>query len=503
MAFISVASKAFPSTKEIYGALNIPLGCVVTPCLHHTLQQLQFPSGFIVKCENCRSYISPYCVIHENTWDCGICSYKNSKTVQFAVLNDYIHRPQDNYEIYADETYMKRPPICPSYVFLLDVSEESINNGYLATICDSISSLLQSKSFPGGEKAAIGIILFDSTIHYVYFNAAPQFITVSSPGSDIWVPFPIDYLVINIEDNLNTILASLSTIKNTAFGTRSTGYKNGLIASELLLEKTGGKVLSFLFNPTIESSHPKNLVFLHTTEFYEVLGEEFIDSNISCDVFVSSSHYSGLYTLGHLSKITGGDVYYYQGYYNSDHLISDISKAIETGTGWEAVLRLKTTPGWKVTARHGHFYLKKDLLVLPCLKDSSFAFELAPVVENIPDKYLTIQASVLYTNPERIRLIRVMNCRVPTETSLKVLLESFECDTLINLLLKQSLKLILKRHLILSGQKYLEKKSIELMKSCLIVFNGLPSNLESFLLKILGLMKHIIFINPNLPCKCN
>ena len=147
--------------------------------------------------------------------------------------------------------------------------------------------------------------------------------------------------------------------------------------------------------------------------------------------------------------------------------------------------------------------MKKDLLLIPNLGNSSFFYELMPKFLQNTEKYVTIQASLLYTSFDGIRVIRILNHQVLADDNLKMLLESINLDVLINLLMKQSLALILKNNVLLSGQKFLEAKTIEIMKNCLIVFNEFPQNLSEFVLKILGLMKHPLFVNKNLPCKCN
>ena len=152
---------------------------------------------------------------------------------------------------------------------------------------------------------------------------------------------------------------------------------------------------------------------------------------------------------------------------------------------------------------HGHFSLKKDFLKIPCLGKSSFSFELLPKYAENTDSYINFQASLLYTSSDGIRLIRIMNYQVPVEERIKKVLKSVQCDVLINIIMKQAVRLILKKSIILSGQRYLESISIDITSSCLIVFNKLPKNLEDFLLKILGLMKHAIFVHNTLPCKCN
>ena len=93
--------------------------------------------------------------------------------------------------------------------------------------------------------------------------------------------------------------------------------------------------------------------------------------------------------------------------------------------------------------------MKKDLLLIPNLGNSSFFYELMPKFLQNTEKYVTIQASLLYTSFDGIRVIRILNHQVLADDNLKMLLESINLDVLINLLMKQSLALILKNNVLL------------------------------------------------------
>ena len=240
---------------------------------------------------------------------------------------------QLNYEIFAEEGYMARPPLCPTYVFLLDISHSSIKTGFLNTICEGLIDIILHKRIPEQKRTCIGFVLFDNNPHFVYFNDNLEIMTVSDNLTDIFLPVPEHYLLINLEDS-DKIIKILENIQNISGEAENLGLKKGLFASHLLLEKSGGKVLTFLCESTIESSHSKSFSFTPSTDFYNLLGEEFIDSNVSGDLFISSSEYCGLHTIGEICRKTGGNIYYYSNLFSNQekhHLLSDINKAITDG----------------------------------------------------------------------------------------------------------------------------------------------------------------------------
>lgn len=66
----------------------------------------------------------------------------------------------------ASNEYMNRPPMPPTYLFVLDVSKPAIDTGYLQIATSTIKSVIESKLLPGGERTRIGFITYDSSVHF-------------------------------------------------------------------------------------------------------------------------------------------------------------------------------------------------------------------------------------------------------------------------------------------------------------------------------------------------
>ena len=71
----------------------------------------------------------------------------------------------------ASNEYMSRPPMPPSYIFVLDVSKPAIDTGYLGTCVATIKSVLENSLLPGGERARISFLTYDSSVHF--YNLRP------------------------------------------------------------------------------------------------------------------------------------------------------------------------------------------------------------------------------------------------------------------------------------------------------------------------------------------
>lgn len=506
MSFICAVSDVVCKTRKVYEALGLPCGVIVSPMLSNKLLKVQFPRDSIIRCLCCSSYICLYSFVDFEckTWKCSICTHENHLPESYSqILNpNSTELTNLNYEIYAEEKYMERPPMCPTYLFLIDISTESKTSGFLSAVCESIHKSLQLKSQQNEERTQVGFLLFNNQVHMPIFHPDLQIITVPGSQKDSWLPYPPDASILNLSENLQQILQSLKFIQNLHPEGEGRGFRKSLIVAKSILEPNGGKILCFLCNPSQESFHPKKLAFMPPTDFYHKLTEDFVELKISADVFMTGNKFCGFFTYTELAKQTGGEAFYYKDFRDEqiERLENDVEKIVGGVKGWEAVLRLRISTNWKIYARYGNFLLKKDFLQVPCCQNASFTFDLGPKFCEHTENYLTVQGVLLYTSSDGIRLIRIMNYQAAVDDNIDEILKSVNCDVLVNFLFKHAISLIFNRHVILAGVKFLEAKAVEVIKNCLIAFGSLPNNLSDFIVKILGLTKHSIFSNSYLPC---
>jgi len=82
----------------------------------------------------------------------------------------------------ASNEYMNRPPMPPTYIFILDVSKPAMDTGYLASAVATIKSVLDSQLLPGADRARIGFVTYDSSVHFYNLRATlkqPQMLVVT------------------------------------------------------------------------------------------------------------------------------------------------------------------------------------------------------------------------------------------------------------------------------------------------------------------------------------
>ena len=100
--------------------------------------------------------------------------------------------------------------------------------------------------------------------------------------------------------------------------------------------------------------------------------------------------------------------------------------------GWEAVMRVRVSRGWKITKFDGHLFIRgQDLLVVPnCHSDQTFAIQI-DMEENVtPDPVLYVQSALLYTNSEGERRIRVHTWAAMTTPNFNDIIGSIDVQAL-------------------------------------------------------------------------
>ena len=69
---------------------------------------------------------------------------------------------------------MSRPPMPPTYVFLLDVSKEAVDSGYLTQATQTIKGVLDEGTLPGGERTRICFLAYDKNLYYFNLRSTPK-----------------------------------------------------------------------------------------------------------------------------------------------------------------------------------------------------------------------------------------------------------------------------------------------------------------------------------------
>lgn len=108
---------------------------------------------------------------------------------------------------------MQRPPVPPTYFFVIDVSYEAVKTGMLEIFVSTLKEAIHNNALPGGSRTQIGLLSFGSAIQLYILKAKqkqPQ-ILVLNDLADIHIPIP-DELVYNVEENKDMLLSLLDSL---------------------------------------------------------------------------------------------------------------------------------------------------------------------------------------------------------------------------------------------------------------------------------------------------
>ncbi|EAZ51484.1 hypothetical protein [Cryptosporidium parvum Iowa II] len=502
--FVRPSVSKVPSSASLKQKAHIPVGLVFQPLASPPPGYPEVPtvsfgsSGVLVRCKPCRTYINPFVRWEAGgrRWICNMCGYSN-ETLSFYYCGlddqgrrtDRFERPElsvGSTEFIASGEYMVRPPQPPVYFIVLDVSMPSVSSGLVETVCLAVKNAILSDNIPGGGRAMIGIITFDSSIHFYDLNSnlSQPHMFVVSDLNDLFLPLSEGVLV-NIADSTEQITNLLDNLPNLWRNNRVSENCMGsaIKAAYMAIRHIGGKVLLFSSGaPTVgdqtiklnreqmrnsgkESKDIDREVELLKPENdgYSNFVHALVRAYISVDLFMCTSQpYVDLPTISPIVKKTSGDLTYifgFNSYLHGQKLREDIFSTLTRNSAWEACIRFRVSRGWKISNWYGNFYFSGvDLLLAPnCHRDQAFSIVI-DMDENVtvaPDPFVYIQAALLHTNSDGERRIRVHTMALPVTQNYVDLVSSMDVQATVSIICQNAMELSLKSKL-LDGRNYLQ-----------------------------------------------
>lgn len=452
-------------------------------------------------------------------------------------------------EIIAPTDYMIRPPQPPTYMFVIDVSANAINSGMVAAVCTAIKQSIENASIGGGNtRTLIGLITFDSVVHFYNLNnslSQPQLLVVSDLN-ELFLPMSNDILV-NLYDSIKIINSVLDSLPNLWRNTKNSDNCLGsaVKAAYISMKHVGGKMCVFTSSPptcgenslklarddssvghngsnkiknsALDANTRNNKNDLKNnnnnnreTEFLKPANDSYFNlatlltqSQVGVDLFVcvnspssSSSHsFVDLASLASLSKYTGGELRYYPNFNAHIHatkLKNEILHVLTRTTGWESVMRIRVSRGWKICSWNGHFYFRgNDLLVIPnCHENQTFSVTLDMEENVVQDTLVYVQSALLYTNCDGERRIRVHTYCLPVTSSYADMMSSMDAECVATLISQNAIQLALKSKLS-DARTYIQNTCTQILSACSSISNC--DAVKVLPLYILGMLKSVAF----------
>jgi protein transport protein SEC24 len=481
-----------PATADGLKSTGLPLGLLLQPMAplqagESEIPVLDFGDVGPPRCHRCRAYINPFMMFRSggNKFVCNLCGYPNDTPSEYfcatspeGVRVDRDQRPElmrGTVEFTVPKEYWTREPVGLRYLFLIDVTQESFNKGFLESFCDGILRTLYGtddeeekdengeakRRIPAGAK--VGFVTFDKDIHFYNINPAlEQAQMVVMPDiEDPFVPISEGLFVDPYESKavISSLLTRLpqmfSTIKNPEPALLST-----LNAAVAALESTGGKIFCSLSAlPTWgpgrlfmrddgkhPSGEPDKKLFSTEHPAWRKTAEKMVSVGVGVDFFLAapSGGYLDIATVGYVSATTGGESFYYPNFIaprDNTRLSLEIKHAVTRETGYQALMKVRCSNGLQVSNYHGNFIQHTfgaalEIGVIDADKALGVTFGYDGKLDAKLDAHF--QAALLYTAASGQRRVRCINVIAGVSENARDSIKFIDQDAVVSILAKEA-----------------------------------------------------------------
>ncbi|PKK28898.1 SEC24 homolog D, COPII coat complex component, transcript variant X1 [Columba livia] len=492
--YIRCTTYCFPSSSDMAKQARIPLAAViqpfaVVPTNEAPLYVVNHGETGPIRCNRCKAYMCPFMQFIEGgrRYQCGFCNCINDVPPFFFQHLDHIGRRVDHYErpelslgsyeyvATLDYCRNNKPPNPPAYIFMIDVSHRNINSGLVKLICDELKTLLDKLPREEQEETSairVGFVTYNKVLHF--FNvksslAQPQMMVVSDVG-EVFVPL-LDGFLVNFQESRSVIINLLDQIPEMFADTNESEtifapvIQAGMEA--LKAAECAGKLYIFHSSlPTAEApgklrnrddkkllnTDKEKTLFQPQVNLYEALARDCVANGCCVNLFLFPNQYVDVASMGLVTMYTGGTLYKYNNFQlgsDSPQFLSDLRRDIVKKTGFDAIMRVRTSTGFRATDFFGAVYMNNttdvEMAAVDCDKAVTVEFKHDDKLNE--DTGALIQCAVLYTSISGQRRLRIHNIGLNCSSQLADVYKTCETDALINFFAKSAFKAILSQPL--------------------------------------------------------
>ncbi|KAI1636049.1 hypothetical protein F4809DRAFT_611146 [Biscogniauxia mediterranea] len=551
--FTRLTMNSIPATSDGLASTSLPLGLILQPLARlqpgeQEVPVLDFGDLGPPRCRRCRAYINPFMMFRSGgtKFVCNLCTYPNDTPSEYfcattpqGVRVDRDQRPElskGTVEFTVPKEYWTREPTGLNWLFVIDVTQESFNKGFLEAFCEGILAALYApddseereedgepkRRIPPGAK--VGFVTYDKDIHFYNCNPALEQaqMMIMPDIEDPFVPLSDGLFVDPYESR--AVITSLLTRLPTLFA----DIKNAepallptLQSCLAALEKTGGKmVCSLCALPTWgpgrlfmrdDGKYPGGEIDkkLFTTEHpaWKKVAEKMVASGVGIDFFLAtpSGGYLDVATIGHVSSTTGGETFFYPNFVagrDNAKLSLEIKHTVTRETGYQALMKVRCSNGLQISAYHGNFVQHTfgadlELGVIDADKAVGVTFGYDGKLDSKLDAHF--QSALLYTTASGQRRVRCSNVIASVSDSPRECMKFVDQDAVYTILAKDAATRLASTSVTLKDIRLgLTEKTIDILAGYRKNFSSqshppgqlvMPEKLKEFAMYMLGLIK--------------
>ncbi|KAK4998738.1 COPII coat Sec23p-Sfb3p heterodimer component [Elasticomyces elasticus] len=544
---------SIPTTSDALATTALPLGLVLQPLARQQegeqpIPVLDFGDIGPPRCRRCRTYINPFMTFQNggNKFVCNMCTFPNDVPSEYfaptdpsGVRVDRLQRPEltlGTVEFMVPKEYWAKPPMPLRWLFLIDVTQEASSRGFLEGFCDGILNALygsgddQSEE-PGSTTSRIptgckvGIVTYDQEVHFYNLASGMEHaqMIVMPDIEDPFVPLS-EGLFVDPEKAKTSITSLLTQIPSMFSRVKKPepALLPALNAVLGALAETGGKIVCSL--STLPTWGPGRLFMrdkneardtdaerrLFTTEHpgWRKTGAKMVEAGVGIDFFMAapSGGYLDIATVGHVSAISGGEIFYYPNFHSPRDLLrmsKEIKHTITRETGYQALMKVRCSNGLQVSGYHGNFTqhtFGADLEYGVIDADKALGVMFSYDGKLDPKLDAHFQSALLYTTASGERRVRCTNVVASVSEGALEAMKFVDQDAVVSIIAKEATARITEKTL-KDIRNALTEKTVDVLAGYRKNFSGshppgqlvLPENLKEFSMYILGLVKSRAF----------
>lgn len=481
---------SMPCNQDMVKTSGIPIAIVTTPLAkipddENQIRYVLHGAGGPVRCNRCKAYMNPFMQFIDGgrRFICNICNHSSEVPQDYFCHLDHQGRRVDmferpelcfgSYEFIATVDYCKsgKLPSPPAFIFMIDVSYQSIQQGMVKILSEELRSRLENLPKDVGMEESVikvGFMTYSTQLHFYNVKGnlpQPQMMVVTDV-EDAFVPLQDGFLVNYNEakDVINSFLDMLPEMFREARETevilgpvikcgvealKSAGISGKLYIfhSSLPIAEAPGKLKNREDRKLLATDKEKTIL-MPQGNFYMNLVKDCIDAGVSIDLFLFPNSYVDVATIGLMVTQTGGQVYRYSFFKEVTHgkqFSSDLKKNFERTVGFDAVMRLRCSTGLRPVEFFGSFVMNNttDVELASIDSEKAIAIEIKHDDKIPEDGVAYIQNALLYTSVSGQRRLRIHNMAFSTCSQLPDLYRCCELDTIVNYLSKFALRQVL------------------------------------------------------------
>ena len=179
--------------------------------------------------------------------------------------------------------------------------------------------------------------------------------------------------------------------------------------------------------------------------FWVKFGQNCATFGINIDLYLFPTGYIDVSTLGSIAALSGGDTYMYTSFDANQHGIkfaNDLQRSLGRTFGFDAVLRIRVSNGFKIDEYYGNFYMK-NATDIECAGVDSLKSVVATLSHdgNIDERQeVYIQAALLYTTAEGHRRVRIHNLALSCTSQLSTVFKNASLETTVCVLTRKMIQ---------------------------------------------------------------